>query len=73
MSQSKKGSIVESVVNIGSGMVLAFCVMQFILVPLMGLDQFTVEKNLIVTIVLTVASMTRSYLWRRVFVNYFGG
>ena len=73
MAQTKTGSALETILNIGSGMFLAFSLMQFLLVPLLGLDNFTIDKNIIVTIVLTIASIIRSYVWRRVFINYFKG
>ena len=64
--QNKKQSAVESMVNIGSGMVIAWLIMQFVLAPILGII-ITPGENVIVTIVLTVVSVCRSYIWRRFF------
>lgn len=49
-------------------MIIAFCVFQFILAPIMGIP-VTFEQNTIITVVLTTVSILRGYLWRRLF-NY---
>jgi uncharacterized membrane protein len=64
--QSKKESIIEALLNVGSGMLIAFLIMQFILAPTLGV-QISPGQNGIVTIVLTVVSICRGYLWRRMF------
>lgn len=66
MRQSHKDSVIEAVVNVGSGVIVAYCVTQFILAPALHLD-ITYSKNFVITTVLTVVSMIRSYLWRRFF------
>lgn len=68
MEQSKKESLIEAVVNVSSGMVLAFLVIQFILVPLLDVT-LPPSENVIMTIVLTIVSMARGYLWRRFFAT----
>lgn len=64
--QSKKESIIEALLNVGSGMLIAFLIMQFILAPMLGV-QISPGQNGIVTIVLTIVSICRGYLWRRMF------
>ena len=61
-------SLLESIFNIGSGMVIAYCTMQYLLAPALGI-LINTHQNIIVTIVLTGVSMARSYIWRRIF-NY---
>jgi membrane protein implicated in regulation of membrane protease activity len=64
--QSKKLSILEAMVNVGSGMVIAWVIMQYILAPLLEI-KISPADNTIVTIVLTGVSIARGYLWRRYF------
>lgn len=67
-SQSRIESLLETIVNIGTGMVIAYCTMQFILAPALDIE-ITYGENVVVTIALTVVSITRSYLWRRFFAK----
>jgi len=66
MSQSKIGSIVEQVINISSGFVLAMIIFQFIVIPFWDL-QIGVAENFWITCIYTTASLIRGYLWRRLF------
>ena len=66
--QSKKLSAIEAILNVGSGMIIAWFIMQFILAPALGI-KITPGDNFIVTVVLTAVSMTRGYFWRRFFVK----
>lgn len=66
MEQSKIESLVEQLVNIGSGMIIAFAVMELVLAPILGIG-ITPMQNVWTTIVLTVVSVIRSYFWRRFF------
>lgn len=66
--QSSLESGIETVVNIGSGMILAWCTTQFILAPLFNIP-LSGHDNTILTIALTVVSVCRSYLWRRFFAR----
>lgn len=63
--QSKKHSLLESLANILSGSIIAFCTTQ--VGSLIGLWSISPSKNLLLTIVLTFVSLGRSYIWRRVF------
>ncbi len=64
--QSKFYSILEAILNITSGMVIAFSVTQFLAVPILGIE-ISLIQNAALTAVLTVVSVLRSYLWRRAF------
>ena len=64
--QTRVGSAIEAVCNIGSGAIIAFCTMQFVLSPLLGIE-ISLGQNGWVTVALTIVSVTRSYLWRRYF------
>ncbi|MEW8139480.1 MAG: hypothetical protein AB2761_20650 [Candidatus Thiodiazotropha endolucinida] len=63
MNQTKIESIVEVVFNYLSGFIFAYLVYAFIVIPTPWLK----ESAFWVTLLFTVASMIRSYLWRRFF------
>jgi len=63
--QNKKHSLLESSLNILSGSVIAYTVTQ--LGSFVGMWDISPGKNLLLTSILTVVSLGRSYLWRRVF------
>lgn len=65
MSQSKKASLVESVVNVVVGLVVAIAT-QMIAFPLFGID-VTIETNFWVAVIFTIVSLVRSYVLRRIF------
>ncbi len=67
--QTKKGSILEATLNIGSGFFVAMLVWQFIAAPLFGYE-VTLIDNFWLTMIFTVVSVVRSYIWRRIF-NYY--
>lgn len=63
--QTKTQSMIEATLNIGSGFLLSLVVWQ-ILAYYLGIPM-PIVKNLFITSVFTVVSLTRSYLWRRYF------
>lgn len=76
LGQSKKHAGLEAVVNIGSGMFIAFTLSQLAsyCAPEIRMYIWTgfewnvgAGSNLFMTVVLTFVSMARSYVWRRVF------
>lgn len=64
--QSRLGSAVEAVLNVGSGFIVAMLVWQLAVAPLWGYE-VTLLDNLGLTTIFTVVSMLRTYLWRRLF------
>lgn len=67
-SQSRIVSLIESVVNVGSGFILSLILWQFVLAPWFGYE-VTISTNLQLTTVFTVVSVARGYLWRRFFAR----
>lgn len=67
--QSKLDSLIEQLLNIGSGFVLSLCVWEFVVKPIWSIETSFVE-NLQITVLFTVVSLARSYAWRRAF-NHF--
>lgn len=64
--QTKLESAIEQICNVGSGMVIAYAVMELILAPALGIG-ITPMQNVWTTIVLTIVSVIRGYCWRRIF------
>ena len=67
MIQSKLGSLIEAGLNIGSGFLLSLIVWQ-ILASFLGIPM-PIGKNIFITSIFTVVSLTRSYVWRRLYTN----
>jgi hypothetical protein len=68
--QSKKGSLLEALVNTGSGWLISYLVWLLIIAPVWGFNASPVEI-LGINLVFTLVSIVRGYVWRRLF-NYFG-
>ena len=68
--QTKTGSIIEVILNVGSGMVIAYFVVQFFGVGILGIQIHPIQ-NITLTITLTGVSIVRSYLWRRFFASHY--
>lgn len=67
MSQSKRKSLVEALVNQVSGFVLSVLIFQYIIGPyLLGIEPNWIH-NINITIIFTVVSVIRSYFVRRLF------
>lgn len=63
--QSRVGSLVESVVNVGAGYLVAV-ILQIYLFPVFGIV-ISVSDNFIIAGIFTLVSIVRSYIMRRVF------
>lgn len=67
--QSKLVSLIEQVMNVGSGFIFSLFIWLFIITPIFGIDmQFS--ENLSIVLIFTVASILRGYFWRRVFNSH---
>lgn len=67
--QSRLHSLIEQLLNIGSGFLISLCVWEFVVKPIWNIETSFVE-NLQITVLFTVVSLARSYAWRRAF-NHF--
>ena len=67
MNQTKLESLLESFVNVGSGFIIAFLVWGFIVRPLIYAGYLTIDHTLAITIIFTVISVVRGFIWRRFF------
>lgn len=79
MGQSRLASILEAVLNIFTGMIIAFTLSQVFshyaeVIRVYIYSDFTwavtAKSNMIVTIILTIVSLIRSYIWRRIFNHH---
>jgi len=64
-NQTKTISAIEAALNIGSGFIIALIVWQS-LAAFYNIDM-PIHRNLQITSIFTVVSLTRSYIWRRLF------
>lgn len=64
--QSRLGSLVEQLFNVGSGFILASLAWQFVVKPVWNIET-SVAENLQITAFFTVLSIARGYVWRRLF------
>lgn len=67
--QTRLNSLIEQILNVGSGFIIALLVWIFIITPLFGIT-VTMVDNLTITAIFTVVSIIRGFLWRRLF-NHF--
>ena len=67
--QTRKSSVLEAVLNTTSGFIVAMLVWQFLVAPLFSYH-VTLADNFWLTLIFTVVSVVRNYVWRRIF-NYF--
>jgi len=63
--QSKKGSLMETVVTTLTGLVFAMGTTQ--LGSYLGFWTMSLHMNMVLTAILTIISIIQKYLWRRVF------
>lgn len=63
--QSRKHSFLEALLNTSSGF-LTSLLTQWVVFPMFGFHP-AFSDNLIITLIFTIVSIVRSYLWRRVF------
>jgi len=78
MGQSRRHSLIEAMLNVFSGMIVAFSICQLAHYFENEIQEYiwqdfvwnvSFSSNLAMTAVLTIISMIRGYIWRRVF-NY---
>jgi hypothetical protein len=64
-NQSKKHSVLESVVNVIAGLLISFLI-QLWIYPLLNIA-VTLNQNIFITFVFFIASFIRGYIIRRIF------
>lgn len=65
--QSKRESLLEQTLNIGSGFIIAWAAWKWMVAPLIEYGYLRYDDALEITIIFTVISFIRGYLWRRFF------
>ena len=71
MSQSKRGSLIEVLINTAIGFSINFTA-NLLILPLFGFTSLTLEKNFYIGLAFTVVSVARSYVVRRWFNGRIG-
>ena len=66
--QTRKHSAIEQVINIVAGILISFLI-QLWIYPLLNIP-VTINQNLFITLVFTIASFIRGYFIRRLFNKY---
>ena len=66
MQQSKLESALEQTLNVGSGFILSYMIWITVITPVYDI-QLSTSDNLTVTLIFTVVSLLRGYVWRRLF------
>ena len=70
MIQSRSHSLIEAVANTISGFALSMLAVQFVF-PMFGV-RMDIGQNFAATAIMTIVSLARSYVIRRVFVRVHG-
>ena len=65
--QTKKKSIIESLVNTISGLIIGLSI-QLLMYPILEIE-VTIQQNLLLTSVFFIVSVIRGYIIRRLFNN----
>lgn len=65
--QKRKHSLLESVTNTLTGLLVSFGI-QLVIYPLLNIP-VKLSQNIIITVVFTLASILRGYIIRRIFNN----
>lgn len=66
MTQTKLESTIETIANVGSGLLLSALIIQPLLFPIFDIHTSTTE-NLMMASIFTAVSVARGYIWRRFF------
>jgi hypothetical protein len=64
--QTKSMSLIEQICNVGSGFIISLLVWQYIICPIWHIERGSGD-GVQITLVFTVVSVVRGYLWRRIF------
>ncbi len=67
MSQTRLGSLIEANTGTAVGFIISFALQQWLIAPIFYPGNNSPEKNFLVTLIFTIASVLRSYAVRRYF------
>ena len=63
--QTKVHSIVEMLLNVGSGFIIAMLLWRYVVTPCLGIP-YNLDESFYVTLLFTSVSIVRGYIWRRI-------
>lgn len=64
--QTKVTSLIEQILNVSSGFLIAMLVWKFLIISMLGIEH-NLQRNILITAIFTVVSVVRGFLWRRLF------
>ena len=67
VNQTKIQSLKENITNTGSGFIVSLFVWEYVIRPMIGGGMLSVDNSITITMIFTVVSLARGYVWRRVF------
>lgn len=65
--QNKKTSFIESIIQTFTGLIISF-IIQIIIYPYLDI-KVSINQNIFITLIFTIASIIRGYIIRRIFNN----
>ncbi len=68
--QSKYHSVLEQTLNVGSGFLVSVLVWEYIVKNLIHAEVLSVDSSIWITVIFTIVSFIRGYLWRRYFNTF---
>lgn len=69
MSQTRKGSLAEALINVAIGFGINFAA-NLVVLPWFGFQSLTLQNNFLIGLIYTAISVVRSYAIRRWFNQY---
>ena len=68
--QTRLCSLMEQLVNIGSGFLISLALWEFVIRELITLGHLSVDNSIHITLIFTITSLIRGYVFRRIFNAY---
>lgn len=67
--QTKKMSIIESILNVSTGFIISTITWLYIIGPMFNINS-DLKQSLSITFLFTIISIIRGYVWRRLFNSF---
>lgn len=63
--QTKTHSLIEQILNIGTGFIIAVCLWEFLIAGLIRDGYLELDNSIVITLIFTGISLVRGYIFRR--------
>lgn len=67
--QTRLSSFIEQLFNVGSGFLVSLIVWEYFIKSALENGTLTIDNSIEITLIFTIISVFRGYLWRRLFNN----